>query len=355
MSSDRRFALSLGIVDQLQAHGIPAFGPQQAAAQIESSKVFAKDFMQRHNIPTARYASFSDHAAALAHVHEVDYPVVIKASGLAAGKGVLLPATMAEATDALRSLMVERTFGAAGAAVIIEERLSGPEVSLLAFCDGRTVATMPPAQDHKRVFDGDQGPNTGGMGAFAPSPLASAAMIDEATRAVLLPTIDGLRAEGMPFVGVLYAGLMLTREGPRVLEFNCRFGDPETQAIMMLLESDLLDVIEACLAGRLADVQVRWRAGAAATVVLAAGGYPGSYERGKLINGLDAASGVDGVVVFHAGTTRVGGDVATNGGRVLNVSALGETLPAALKRAYAAAERVHFDGAHFRRDIGVRG
>lgn len=348
-------ALSLGIVDQLQAHGIPAFGPQQAAAQIESSKVFAKDFMQRHNIPTARYASFSDHAAALAHVHEVDYPVVIKASGLAAGKGVLLPATMAEATDALRSLMVERTFGAAGAAVIIEERLSGPEVSLLAFCDGRTVATMPPAQDHKRVFDGDQGPNTGGMGAFAPSPLASAAMIDEATRAVLLPTIDGLRAEGMPFVGVLYAGLMLTREGPRVLEFNCRFGDPETQAIMMLLESDLLDVIEACLAGRLADVQVRWRAGAAATVVLAAGGYPGSYERGKLINGLDAASGVDGVVVFHAGTTRVGGDVATNGGRVLNVSALGETLPAALKRAYAAAERVHFDGAHFRRDIGVRG
>ena len=347
-------ALSMGLVDQLQAHGLRAFGPQQAAARIESSKVFAKDFMQRHNIPSARYASFTDHAAALAHLHVVDYPVVIKASGLAAGKGVLIPATMAEAAYALRSLMVERTFGAAGDAVIIEERLSGPEVSLLAFSDGRAVATMPPAQDHKRAFDGDQGPNTGGMGAFAPSPLATAALIEEATRTVLLPTIDGLRAEGMPFVGVLYAGLMLTRDGARVLEFNCRFGDPETQAIMMLLESDLVDVIEACLAGRLADALVRWRAGAAATVVLAAGGYPGSYERGKLISGLDAARALDGVVVFHAGTKSVGADVATNGGRVLNVSAVAATLPAALARAYGAVEKIHFDGAHFRRDIGVR-
>ena len=347
-------ALALGIVDQLQAQGIAAFGPGQAAARIESSKVFAKSFMQRHSIPTARYAAFADHGAALAHLRQVDYTVVIKANGLAAGKGVLIPATLAEAEAGLRSIMVERTFGEAGDAVVIEERLSGPEVSLLAFCDGRAVVTMPAAQDHKRVFDGDQGPNTGGMGAFAPSPLASAALVEQATRTVLQPTIDGLRAEGMPFVGVLYAGLMLTQEGPRVLEFNCRFGDPEAQAILLLLESDLLDVIEACLRGRLADVSVRWRAGAAATMVLASAGYPGHYEKGQAISGLAGGQLPDGVVVFHAGTKHVGADVVTNGGRVLNVSAVGQTLPAALARAYAGVERIHFAGMHYRRDIGVR-
>lgn len=347
-------ALALGIVDRLQARGVPAFGPCQAAARIESSKVFAKAFMQRHNIPTARYAAFTDHAAAVAHLHQVAYPVVIKASGLAAGKGVLIPATMAEAEDALRMIMVERSFGEAGNAVIIEERLSGPEVSLLAFADGQTVVTMPPAQDHKRVFDGDQGPNTGGMGAFAPSPLTCAALIDDATRTILQPTVDGLRAEGMPFVGVLYAGLMLTKDGPRVLEFNCRFGDPETQAILMLLESDLVDIFEACLKGRLADMKVRWHSGAAATVVLASAGYPGHYERGKLISGLDAVQSMEDVVIFHAGTKRIGNDVVTNGGRVLNVSAVGGTLPSALRRAYAAVEKIHFDGMHFRRDIAVR-
>jgi phosphoribosylamine--glycine ligase len=348
-------ALSLGLVDQLQARGIAAFGPSAAAARIESSKVFAKDFMQRHNIPSARYASFTAYDAALAHLHRVDYPVVIKASGLAAGKGVIIPQTMAEAEAALRTIMVERAFGDAGDAVVIEERLSGPEVSLLAFSDGRTVVTMPAAQDHKRVFDGDQGPNTGGMGAFAPSPLATAALIEDATRTVLQPTIDGLRAEGMPFVGVLYAGLMLTADGPRVLEFNCRFGDPETQAIMLLLQSDLIDICEACLAGRLSSLDVRWRGGAAATVVLASGGYPGHYERGKLIGGLAAAGALRDVVVFHAGTMQAGQDVATNGGRVLNVSAVGETLPDALARAYAAVDMIHFDGMHVRRDIGRKG
>jgi phosphoribosylamine--glycine ligase len=214
---------------------------------------------------------------------------------------------------------------------------------------------MPAAQDHKRVFDGDQGPNTGGMGAFAPSPLATAALIEDATRTVLQPTIDGLRAEGMPFVGVLYAGLMLTADGPRVLEFNCRFGDPETQAIMLLLQSDLIDICEACLAGRLSSLDVRWRGGAAATVVLASGGYPGHYERGKLIGGLAAAGALRDVVVFHAGTMQAGQDVATNGGRVLNVSAVGETLPDALARAYAAVDMIHFDGMHVRRDIGRKG
>ncbi len=345
-------ALSLGLVDRLRDAGIRAFGPTKAAAQIEASKVFAKDFMQRHGIPTARYAAFCDADAALAHVCRVDYPVVIKASGLAAGKGVLIPADLAEAEAGVRAVMVERAFGAAGDALVIEERLSGPEVSLLAFSDGRSVAVMPPAQDHKRVFDGDRGPNTGGMGAFAPSPVASPSLVAEATRSVLQPAIDGLRAEGMPFVGVLYAGLMLTRDGPKVLEFNCRFGDPETQAILLLLESDLLDVVEACLDGRLAAQPLRWRRGAAATVVLASGGYPGHYERGHVISGLDDAQAVEDVVVFHAGTARRGAEVVTNGGRVLNVSAYGPTLPDALQRAYAAAERIHFAQMHYRRDIG---
>lgn len=345
-------ALALGLVDRLREHGIAAFGPTQAAAQIEASKVFAKAFMERHGIPTARYAAFTSFDAALAHLRSVDYPVVIKASGLAAGKGVLIPADLAEAEAALRTVMVERAFGAAGDALVIEERLSGPEVSLLAFSDGRSVSVMPAAQDHKRVFDGDRGPNTGGMGAFAPSPLAGAALVAEATRTVLQPAIDGLRAEGTPFLGVLYAGLMLTAGGPRVLEFNCRFGDPETQAILLLLQSDLLDVIEASLAGRLAASPPAWRAGAAATVVLASGGYPGHYERGHAISGLEAAQAMDDVVVFHAGTARRDGEVVTNGGRVLNVSAVGATLPAALQRAYAAVERIHFAGMQYRRDIG---
>jgi phosphoribosylamine--glycine ligase len=345
-------ALSLGVVDQLRSKGVAAFGPTQAAAQIESSKTFAKDFMRRHSIPTARYAVFTEHAAALAHLHTAPYPVVIKADGLAAGKGVLIPSDLVEAEAALRNIMVERAFGEAGASVVIEERLSGPEVSLLAFSDGHAVSVMPAAQDHKRVGDGDLGPNTGGMGAFAPSPLANASFVAEATRTILQPTIDGLRTEGTPFVGVLYAGLMLTADGARVLEFNCRFGDPETQALLLLLESDLVEIMQACLNGKLAQTPVAWRTGAAATIALTSGGYPGHYERGHQISGLAEAQALDDVVVFHAGTKRTGGDVLTNGGRVLNVSAWGTTLPAALARAYAAVDKIHFSAMHYRRDIG---
>lgn len=346
-------ALALGLADELRALGLAVFGPGRAAAQIEASKTFAKSFMLRHGIPSARYAGFVSHDEALRHLQKVDYPVVIKASGLAAGKGVIVPETMAEAQAALRAIMVERAFGRAGDAVVIEERLQGPEVSLLAFCDGRTVVPMPPAQDHKRAFDGDQGPNTGGMGAFAPSPLLSPALLDEAVRTILQPAVDGLRAEGMPFSGVLYAGLMLTHEGPKVLEFNCRFGDPETQVLLPLLDGDLVDILLACEHGNLAAAPVRWKPGAAATVVLASAGYPGAYEKGKPISGLAAAQ-QEGVVVFHAGTRRAGESVLSSGGRVLNVSATDESMAAALARAYAAVEKIHFDGMFYRRDIGVR-
>ena len=346
--------LAMGIADAFQKLGLKVFGPSRAAAQLESSKAFAKDFMQRHGIPTARFAAFTDYASARRHLQQIDYSVVIKASGLAAGKGVIVPESPAEAETALHTIMVERVFGSAGESVVIEERLVGPEVSLLAFCDGKTVVPMPPAQDHKRVFDGDKGPNTGGMGAFAPSPLAPPALISTLTRTVLQPAIDGLRAEGLPFIGVLYAGLMLTANGPKVLEFNCRFGDPETQVILPLLDNDLVAILEACVAGRLAETPVRWRQAAAATVVLAARGYPGHYDKGHPITGIGQAEGMDGVIVFHAGTKRIGQDVVTSGGRVLNVTAVGATLPDAVRRAYAAVDKIHFEGMHYRRDIGVR-
>jgi len=347
--------LAEGIVDAFQAAGLRCFGPSKAAAQIEASKAFAKDFMARHGIPTARHATFTGFDAALGHLRQVDYPVVLKASGLAAGKGVILPASLAEAEAALRQIMVAREFGAAGDEVVIEERLAGPEASVLAFSDGHSVALMPAAQDHKRVFDGDQGPNTGGMGAYAPAPLMTPALLDEVRRTVLQPAIDGLAAEGAPYIGVLYAGMMLTADGPRTLEFNCRFGDPETQVILPLLDSDLLDVIDACLDGRLAELAMRWRAGAAATVVASSEGYPGSYPKGREISGVAGAEALPGVAVFHAGTRLdEAGQLLTDGGRVLAVTGVGTDLPAALARAYSGIERIHFRGMHFRRDIGVK-
>jgi phosphoribosylamine--glycine ligase len=347
--------LAGGIVDAFQAAGLRCFGPSKAAAQIEASKAFAKDFMVRHGIPTARFAAFTDFNTALAHLRRIDYPIVLKASGLAAGKGVILPASLAEAEAALRQIMVAREFGAAGDIVVIEERLAGPEASVLAWSDGRTVALMPAAQDHKRVFDGDQGPNTGGMGAYAPAPLMTPALLDAVRRTVLQPAIDGLAAEGRPYVGVIYAGMMLTADGPTTLEFNCRLGDPETQVILPLLESDLVDVIEACLDGRLAELDVRWRAGAAATVVAASEGYPGSYPKGRGITGVAEAVVLPDVAVFHAGTRlEDDGRLLTDGGRVLAVTGLGDDLPAALARAYDGIERIHFQGMHYRRDIGAK-
>ncbi len=344
--------LAIGLADALRAAGRSVFGPSQAAAQIEASKAFSKAFMQRHNIATARFAAFADFREALKHLLSVDYPIVIKASGLAAGKGVILPDCADDAEAALRSIMLSKEFGAAGDEVVIEERLSGEEVSLLAFADGVTVKPMPPAQDHKRIFDNDQGPNTGGMGAYAPAPICPPALVEELTRTVLQPAIDGLRAEGKLFVGALYAGLILTSDGPRVLEFNCRFGDPETQAILPLLETDLLDVAEACANSRLHEMDVKWKAGAAACVVIASEGYPGKYPSGREIHGLDGS--FENAVVFHAGTKLSGGKVVTAGGRVLGVTGLGKDFGEAIDHAYAAVRKIEFEGMQYRRDIGWR-
>ena len=364
--------LASGIVDAFQAEGLRVFGPTRAAAQLESSKAFAKAFMRQHGIPTGEYAAFADYHAACRYV-ETSYAApsahhpsscVVKADGLAAGKGVVVCDDASEALDALKRIMVDREFGAAGDTVVVEERLAGPELSVLAFSDGRTVLPMPPARDHKRVFDGDQGPNTGGMGAYSPVPGVSQALLGEVCRTVLQPAIDGMASRGTPYTGVLYAGLMLTAGGPKVLEFNCRFGDPETQAILPLLiqngegttpPSSLLDILLACTEGRLADIapDVHWHPGACATVVLAAPGYPGSYPKGLPISGLDETGALQDAMVFHAGTATKDGRIVTNGGRVLAVSAIGADLQAALERAYGAARHIRFDGVHYRRDIGT--
>jgi phosphoribosylamine--glycine ligase len=345
--------LAAGIVDDLAAQDVRAFGPTRAAAQLEWSKSFAKDFMARHAIPTARFQAFSDYDAAVAFAHRRPFGepgCVVKASGLAAGKGVIVCDDPGEADRALARIMVEREFGAAGEEVVIEERLSGPEISLMAFCDGETVVPMPPAQDHKRVFDGDTGPNTGGMGAFCPSPLLRPDGVQWCVEHILLPTVRGMAAEGRPFSGVLYAGLMLTAAGPRVLEFNCRFGDPETQAVLPLLKTDLAEIALACIEGRLREVEIRWHDGACACVVLASGGYPGPFRKGLPVSGLDRAP--TDVMVFPAGVRSEGGRVLTDGGRVLGIAARGATLRDALQRAYGGIERVEFEDMHYRRDIG---
>lgn len=344
--------LAGGIVDAFEGAGLRVFGPTQSAAQLEASKAFAKAFMQEAGIPTGEAATFSDYDTARAALRAMELPggVVIKASGLAAGKGVIVCETRDEAEAALQSIMQERAFGAAGDQVLIEERLEGPEVSLLAFCDGRTAVPMLPARDHKRVFDGDQGLNTGGMGAFAPSPDVDGALVKRLMDTVIRPVVQGMAARGTPYRGVLYAGLMLTVDGPRVLEFNCRFGDPETQVVVPMLDGDLAKIMLACIAGNLEAEMVQMRRGAAATVVMAAPGYPGSYSRGLPVTGLDSVP--PEVLVFHAGTKVVDGQTVTSGGRVLSVTALGDDLPSAVSRAYAGVERIHFDGAHFRTDIG---
>lgn len=349
--------LVAGIVDRFQAAGLRIFGPVQAAAQLEGSKAFSKAFMQRHNIPTGWARVFDSFDAASDFVRGLDRLPVLKASGLAAGKGVVLPESWDEAVDVLREMLVDRRFGEASATVLVEERLTGPEVSVLAFCDGAELAVMPPAQDHKRLLTGDRGPNTGGMGAFAPSPLATPELLAEVERTVLRPALAGMAADGTPFVGVLYAGLMLTPQGVRVLEFNCRFGDPETQVILPLLESDLVDVMLACVEGRLAGAAPRWQDGAATTVVMASGGYPGDYPKGKEIRGVAQAE-AEGCTLFHAGTALNDGRLVTSGGRVLAVTGLGANLEASTGRAYRGIEQISFEGAAWRTDIGravVRG
>ena len=342
--------LAVGLADALTDAGIKVFGPSKAAAQIESSKVFSKNFMSRHAIPTARYATFTKLADAVAHLEQVNYPVVIKASGLAAGKGVILPESMDEAKAALASILTGEAFGEAGSEVVIEERLSGPEVTLLAFSDGRTVKPMVPSQDHKRALDGDLGFNTGGMGAYAPVPVCPPEMVAELVRVALQPAVDGLREEGNPFVGVLYGGFIFASDGPRVIEFNCRFGDPETQVVLPLLESDLLVVAHACAEGRLDQTEVHWKDGAAAAVVLASGGYPGKYSTGYPISGLEMES--PDSIVFHAGTKLADGKILTAGGRVLCVTGLGADIRQALAAAYARIQTIQFESMHYRTDIG---
>lgn len=344
--------LAEGIADVLSNADIRCFGPRKAAAQIEASKVFAKDFMARHGIPTARYATFSKLEDALRHLQSVDYPVVIKASGLAAGKGVILPESKAEAEAVLRDMLEARVFGEAGSEVVIEERMTGPEVSLMAFTDGKTVVPMLPAQDHKRIFDGDLGPNTGGMGAYAPAPVFTTEMLNEAVESVLKPAVSGLRLEGTPFVGVLYAGLMLTPDGIRVLEFNCRFGDPETQVVLPLLETDLVEIAAACADGRLADVDIRWKDGAAVCVVLASEGYPEKPQTGYPIRFVPLP---ENSACFHAGTKMDDeGQVITAGGRVLGVTAWDASLAGAVESAYGLIGQIHFEGMQCRSDIAWR-
>ncbi|HVN52891.1 MAG TPA: phosphoribosylamine--glycine ligase [Anaerolineaceae bacterium] len=346
--------LALGLADALQGAGIRVFGPTCAAAQLETSKSFAKGFMQRHGIPTARYAVFTSHEEAARYLEGIDYPVVIKASGLAAGKGVILPESREEACRVLAEFMVAKSLGAAGQEVVIEERLEGEEISLLAFADGVTVKAMPPAQDHKRLLDGDRGPNTGGMGAYAPAPACPQTLAEKLSRTVLQAAVDGLRAEGIRYQGVLYAGLILTRDGPRVLEFNCRFGDPETQALLPLLESDLIEIAEACTEGALARTSVLWKAGSCACVVLASAGYPAASVSGVPIHGLEARKG--NCIVFHAATRREkSGELVSAGGRVLGITAWAGDLPSALRDAQDAINQIGFAGMQYRRDIGARG
>jgi phosphoribosylamine--glycine ligase len=343
--------LAAGLVDYLEERGIRAYGPRANAALIEGSKVFMKDLLKKYNIPTAAYESFQHFEAARAYLHKQTAPIVIKADGLAAGKGVIVAATLDEAEQALREIMLDKVFGVSGNNVVIEEFMSGQEMSLLAFVDGLTVRPMAPSQDHKPVFDGDKGPNTGGMGTYSPVPHVPQAIVDEAIAKILRPAAEALVAEGRPFKGILYAGLMLTPQGPRTVEFNARFGDPETQVLLPRLKTPLLDIVLATLDGTLAELPIDWSDDAAVCVILASEGYPGSYPKGLPISGLDQAGEA---LVFHAGTALKDGQVVTNGGRVLGVTGLGADIAQARENAYAAAARITFQGKQNRTDIAMK-
>ncbi|CAH0514202.1 unnamed protein product [Peronospora belbahrii] len=344
-----------GLADKMNAAGIPAFGPSKAAAQLEASKAFSKDFMRRNNIPTAAYQNFTDYEKAKSHLDSIDHSIVVKASGIAAGKGVLIPTSKAEAHEALRAVMLEKAFGSAGDEVVLEEFMTGEEVSILAFCDGERVVCMPGVQDHKRILDGDQGPNTGGMGAYGPAPCLTSDLERECVD-IVERVIAAMKKEGMPYVGVLYPGFMLTPTGPKIVEFNCRFGDPETQVVLPLLHSDLFEIMRACVDHRLERSLVSWKSGAAATVVMASQGYPSSYPKGKVITGLVDAQSLKDVAVFHAGTTKAAdGSIRTSGGRVFAVTAVGRSLQSALDLAYTGVSKIDFEGAQHRSDIGLKG
>lgn len=346
--------LSLGIVDALTARGLRVFGPTRAAAMLETSKGFAKRFLQRHSIPTGNYAVCSTTAELEKAVEIFHPPIVVKADGLASGKGVLICPSRQTALEAARDLLTGALLGAAEQQIVIEEFLEGDEVSFLCLSDGKHVVPLVPAQDHKRIGEGDAGPNTGGMGVYSTDAMLEPAMSEWILRHIAEPAVSGMASEDMPFIGVLYCGLMITARGPQVLEFNVRFGDPEVQAILMRLESDLIDALEACIDGKLSDTELRWTPGASACVIASSAGYPGSYKTGLPISGLGAAARVPGVEIFHSGTTQAGGQFLTAGGRVLGVTAAASTLDEALSRAYEAMAEIHFEGMYYRRDIGHR-
>jgi phosphoribosylamine--glycine ligase len=347
--------LTIGVVDEFQRRGWKVFGPTRAAAQLESSKSFAKEFMQRHRIPTANYAICSkkeELKSALAHLHT---PVVVKADGLAAGKGVVIAKTKEEALHTAEEMLSGKMLGEAGSRVVLEEFLKGDELSFLVMSDGERVVPLVASQDHKRIFDNDEGPNTGGMGAYSTDQIIDASMREWLVTHIAKPVVAGMKAEGAEYKGILYCGIMMTARGPMVLEFNCRFGDPETQPIIMRMESDLLDAIEASIEGRVSEGDFRWTSEPAVCVVMSSGGYPGTFEVGKQIFGIEDADRLYGVKVFHAGTSRRDGSYYTSGGRVLGVTARGTDLPEAVERAYDAVMKIRFDGMHYRKDIAARG
>jgi phosphoribosylamine---glycine ligase len=346
--------LTLGLTDRLKAEGIAAFGPSAAAARLEGSKTFAKEFMSKYKIPTARYAVCRHITEATKALNEFGIPVVIKADGLAAGKGVTVAMTREEAENAIQDSMVKKVFGEAGDCVVVEEFLQGEEASILAFADGKTIVPLVASQDHKRIFDNDLGPNTGGMGAYAPAPVVTDALKDKIQKEILEPTLVGMQKEGYPYQGILYAGLIITEAGPKVIEFNCRFGDPETQAVLPLLSTDLIATAQACLQQKLTPELVGWTDEAAVCVVMAAPGYPGAYPKGLPITGIEEAEKDPDVMVWHAGTAQKDGQIVSSGGRVLGVIAKAKDLNAAVEKVYQATEKIKFEGAQYRKDIAHR-
>jgi len=344
--------LTLGIVDEFQARGLRIFGATRQAATLEGSKVFAKRLMRKYKIPSGYFQTFYRADDAKRYIQDVGAPIVVKADGLAAGKGAIVCATVQDALDCVKRIMEDRAFGDAGSRIVVEEFLAGEEASFLAFTDGETVLPMASTQDHKAVFDNDKGPNTGGMGAYSPAPVVTEAVHTKVMDQIMIPTVKAMAAEGRPYRGVLYAGLMIKDGEPKVLEFNVRFGDPEAQPLLMRMESDLLPILEAVVDQRLREVEVRWRTEPAVCVVMTAGGYPGAHDTGRPITGLGTVARLRDVMVFHAGTAMAGGKVVTNGGRILGVTALGQDIPEAIARAYRAVEKIHWDGVHYRTDIG---
>lgn len=346
--------LMLGIVDRFESEGLSIFGPRQNAAILEGSKVFSKELMEKYHIPTAAYASFSDPVLAKAYIQSSNYPLVIKADGLALGKGVLICDSLQEAEAAIHTIMIEKKFGAAGDTIVVEEFITGPEVSVLAFCDGEHIVPMVSAQDHKRAMDGDQGLNTGGMGTFSPSKYYTEAIHDICVQQIYQPSIEAMKQEGRPFTGIMFFGLMLTDNGPKLLEYNARFGDPEAQVVLPRLQTDLVDIIEHAMDGKLNEMDIQWDNQSTVCVILASGGYPIQYEKGYAISGLEHFQDHKDIIVFHAGTRLDNGKYLTNGGRVLGITATANDMTAAREKAYQAVDKIHFEKKHYRKDIGLK-